>query len=222
MRTTFISEDRNHSCSTQTLTFHLELSPDERQLALEEETGFAPLSVQWCMGHTLGDKNMLIEQKNLWLEKFPSGHRDRFPWLSRDAYLALEEMVGKKFIPPFDRNFHLKPFWQKVGNGFLSWDIERSVYKYEERDKVVFIEKDEYPYLDEPIAKHCIAVISLIENPILKRSKAVSISKRISELLREGEPVKPFLLKELEAADEKWSSQWRWKVLGLMEKIRYC
>ena len=218
MRTTFISEDRVPPYSTQTLTFHLELSPDERSLTLEEEAGFAPISAVWRMGHTLGDKNMLVDQESSWLEKFPSGHRDRFPWFGRDTYLALEDMIGSKFISPFDRNFYLKPFWQKAGSGFLSWD---NVYKYKEGDKAVLIDKDEYPDLDEPIAQHCFAAIALIENPILERSKIVSLCKRISELLPEGSPVEPYLLRVLEGAEEKWSSQWRWEVLKLMEKIDY-
>ena len=218
MEITFSS--REHP-SLKDYFFQLELSDNEKSLALKKESGVGFLANEWRMAHILGNMNMLCEQEHSWYDKFPSRIRYHFPWLGRDTYLALERMLGKSFIPPFDRNFHLKPFWQKIGVNSLFWNNEESQYKYTTGNKTVFINQDEYPDLDEPTSKHCFIVVNLIENPILERKKIYALSKRILELCSKEEEIKALMNKHLESLEKRYHEEERWKILGLLEKINY-
>ena len=119
--------------------FQIKVHPKERNIVLKtrvpllmEENDISPWDdylTHWCFSYHIGNLPFLNSPDIAFRDAIQKPLQIRFPWLARDAFLAIQR-AGPFYLPEgYNQRAYQKPFWQKVGLGYLQLDT-LDVWRY--------------------------------------------------------------------------------------------
>ena len=215
--------------------FRIELAEGEKKIFLSSRVPIrSPDYLFDRIEFDIGDghgarKYSLNEGEMSWCSKFRKDLSMRFPWLGRDTFIAIEEMLNDEFLSPNNSNHYLKPFWQRVGPGILIWlnaysggDKHCQCLVYKEPHEYWPITEDEQTKETFPdLTLHCHIVKDIVKTDFLFAGKArwAEVCNLIY-LLPLKRKRKKFERIEHQSM-QSWHREDKWKVLKFLESLEY-